>query len=126
VPTVSPINLALCVSAATASVKDSVDNFSWTSHIPCESSGTAGTPIKYLVKLNRNSVLEPLHTLNDFAHAVNEVPLSSSAGGHSELLRQHDQFGRKRTLDKRNGAKPQINGHPEARAYSRNGERRYN
>ncbi|KIM76317.1 hypothetical protein PILCRDRAFT_12910 [Piloderma croceum F 1598] len=114
---------ALCVSAAMASVKDSVDNFSWTSHIP--SSGTGGTPDQVSgeaqSKLHTRTI-----TLNNFAHAMNEVPPSSSAGGHSELLRWHDQFGRKGTLDKRSGAKPQINGHPETRTYSENGERRYN
>ncbi|KIM90573.1 hypothetical protein PILCRDRAFT_812333 [Piloderma croceum F 1598] len=34
----------LCVSAAMASVKDSVDNLSWTSPIPCKSGGAANTP----------------------------------------------------------------------------------
>jgi hypothetical protein len=106
-----------------ASVKDSVDNFSWTSHIP--SSSADGIPDQVSGEAQSKFRTRTI-TLNNFAHAMNEVPPSSSAGSHSDLLRWHDQFGRKRTLDKRSGAKPQINGHPETRTYSGNGERRYN
>jgi hypothetical protein len=98
-----------------ASVKDSVDNFSWTSHIP--SSGAGGTPDQASGEA-QSKLHTRIITLNNFAHAMNEVPPSSSAGGHSELLSWHDQFGRK--LDKRSGAKPQINGHPETCTYSGN------
>ena len=44
----------------------------------------------------------PTRTLrmNNFAHAINEVPPSSTAGSHSELLRWHGEFSRKRALDR--------------------------
>jgi SpoVK/Ycf46/Vps4 family AAA+-type ATPase len=117
VPTVSPIYcaLALCVSAAMASVKDSVGDFSWTSHLPGNSSGEPQS------KFHTRTI-----TLNNFAHAINEVPPSSSAGSHSELLRWHDQFVRKRTLDNSGGEKPQINGQLETRTHGGNNGRRYN
>jgi len=111
--------LALCVSAAMASVKDSFGNFSWTSHIP---SGDGETRDQVSESEFRTRTI----TLNNFEHAMNEVPPSSLAGSHSELRRWHDRFSRKRTLDKHSDVKPQINGHSENRTYSGNGERRYN
>jgi len=97
---VLPINfyfvLALCVSAAMASVKDSIGNFSWTSHIP---SGASDTPDQISGE-DQSKFRTRTITLNNFEHAINEVPPSSSAGSHSELLRWHDQFSCKRTLDK--------------------------
>jgi len=112
------IVLALCVSAAMASVKDSFGNFSWTSHIP---SGAGETRDQVSDSEFRTRTI----TLNNFEHAMNEVPPSSLAGSHSELRRWHDQFSR-RTLDKQSDVKPQINGHSERRTCSGNGERRYN
>lgn len=109
-----------------ASVKDSIDNFGWTSHVPCESSDASGTSDQVSGEAQSKLRTRTI-TLSNFVHAINEVPPSSSAGSHSELLRWHDQFGRKRTLDKHSGTKPQINGHPaETRTYSGKGERRYN
>jgi hypothetical protein len=95
-----------------ASVKDSVGNFSWTSHIPFKSSGIEGTP--HQVSDEAQFPTRTI-TLNNFTHAMNEVP--SSAGDLSELLHWHNN---------RSGANPQINGHPETRTYSGNGGRRYN
>ena len=105
-----------------ASVKDSFGNFSWTSHIP---SGAGETPDQVSAK-TRSEFRTRTIASNNFAHAINEVPPSSLAGSHSELLRWHDQFSRKKTLDKHSDVKPQINGHSEKRTYSGNGERRYN
>jgi len=88
--------LALCVSAAMASVKDSIGNFSWTSHIPSSASDTPDQ----ISGEDQSKFCTRTITLNNFEHAINEVPPSSSAGSHSELLRWHDQFSCKRTLDK--------------------------
>jgi len=101
-----------------ASVKDSFGNFSWTLHIP---SGANDTPDQISGE-DQSKFRTRTITLNNFTHAISEVPPSSSAGGHSELLRWHDQFSRKRTLDKPSGTKPQINGHSERHTYIGNGD----
>ena len=56
-----------------------------------------------------NYYVEQLWTCNDWS------PL---AGSHSELRRWHDQFSRKKTLDKHGDVKLQIDGHSEKRTYS--------
>jgi SpoVK/Ycf46/Vps4 family AAA+-type ATPase len=104
--------LALCVSAAMASVKDSVGNFSWTSHTPFKANDVGDTPHQ---ASDEAQFPTRTITLNNFTHAMNEVP--SSAGDLSELLRWHNNCS---------GANPQINGLPETRTYSGNGGRRYN
>jgi len=85
---------ALCVSAAMASVKDAVSNFSWTSHIHNTSNAADNTPdqaetpgVSDGARFQTRKI-----TLDNFTRAINEVPPSSSAGSHSELNRWHEQF----------------------------------
>jgi len=110
---------ALCVSAAMASVKDAVGDFSWTSHIPDKPNATDDQA----EALDEAQFHTRTITLDNFTHAINEVPPSSSAGSHSERNRWHEQFGRKRTLDNPSGPKPQINGHMEKSTHSDSGDR---
>ena len=113
-----------------ASVKDSFGDFSWTSQTPSASSTPDQVSGEAQSKLHGTRTI----TLGNFEHAIDEVPPSSAAGGHSELLRWHDQFSRKSTLNKcttssstSDAKQPQINGHPETRTRSSaNNERRYN
>jgi len=78
----------LCVSAAMASVKEAVGDFSWTPKTAPESNADT------LSKIRTRTI-----TLAHFTHAINEVHPSSSASSYWELRRWHDQFGRNKTFD---------------------------
>jgi hypothetical protein len=112
-----------------ASVKNAVGDFSWTPHKPSKSNAAvdiqADLAIIPTVSDGAKSTFPArIITPEHFAHAINEVPSSSSAGSHSELQRWHDKFGRKRPSD--NCIKPQINGHLETRTQRGNdGRTRY-
>jgi hypothetical protein len=112
-----------------ASVKTAVGDFSWTLHKPNKSNTAvdkqADPAIIPTVSDGVKSTFPTrIITPEHFAHAINEVLSSSSAGSHSELQRWHDQFGRKKPSDNR--IKPQINGHLETRTHSGNdGRTRY-
>jgi hypothetical protein len=84
-----------------ASVKDSIDGFSWTPVIPAETSASIPEQADTLTATT-DGVGSKIHTrtitLAHFKHAINEVSASSSLTSHSDLYRWHGQFGHKRAL----------------------------
>jgi len=90
----------LCVSAAMASVKDTIDGFSWTPVIPSETSASVLEQADTLSATD--GVESKIHTrtitLAHFKHAIDEVSASSSLTSHSDLYRWHGQFGHKRAF----------------------------
>jgi hypothetical protein len=105
----------LCVSAAMASVKDTIGHFDWKPRN--KDTASDQTPE---AGIEASKVAEPaprIITKSHFDHGFTEIVPSFSEKANSELLRWHEMFSRSPTIAQRNVRWKAINGATQVNGY---------